>query len=106
MAAGGAVGALARHAAGDATTLFPWPTLLVNVSGCLALGLVAARWAGVEWVRLLVGVGFLGAYTTMSAFAVQTDVLVRDGHALVAAGYVGLSVVGGIGACLLGRAAA
>ena len=82
---------------------FPWSTFLINVSGSMALGWLAARWGAVEWVRLLVGAGFLGAYTTMSAFAVEADVLVRDGHAATAGLYVAASVVCGIGACVVGR---
>ena len=82
---------------------FPWPTFLINVSGSLALGWVVGRWAAVEWVRALVAVGFLGAYTTMSAFAVETDVLVRDGHVAMAVLYVAASVVCGVAACGAGR---
>lgn len=94
MAVGGALGALARHLVGGA----PWRTLLINVTGSLALGWVLSRFAQVEWVRLLVGVGFLGAYTTMSAFAVETWDL-----GAWAAPYAAASVGGGVAAYLVGR---
>ncbi|MDQ1439314.1 MAG: fluoride exporter [Acidimicrobiaceae bacterium] len=107
MAAGGAAGALARYWVGIATHAragsFPWPTLLINVSGSLALGLLVARTSSASLARPLLGVGFLGAFTTMSTFAVETDLLVKDGRLLVAVAYVGASLVGGVAACALGR---
>jgi fluoride exporter len=91
----------------------PWGTLVVNVSGCLVMGLVGcvamARGlssASVFW--LFAATGFLGSYTTVSSFALQTRALVRDGENRLAAGYVALSlflcltaVAGGFGAGLL-----
>jgi fluoride exporter len=78
--------------------VFPWGTLIVNVSGCVVAGLVLAmaraRGFGVasDW-WLLVVTGFLGSYTTVSSFALQTRALVGDAEYGLAAGYVGLSVV-------------
>jgi CrcB protein len=76
---------------------FPWGTLVVNVSGCVVMGAVAAfaRVHGLSsdslaW--LLVATGFLGSYTTVSSFALQTRALVRDGEVRGAAGYVLLSL--------------
>jgi CrcB protein len=85
---------------------FPWGTLVVNVSGCVAMGLLAA------WMRrhglgagstiwIFAAVGFLGSYTTVSSFALQAQNLVRGGERRAAAAYVGLSVV----LCLLAVAA-
>jgi CrcB protein len=63
---------------------FPLGTLLINVVGSFALGLLigwgAAKGTLPEHLRLAVGVGFLGAFTTFSAFAVETDALFRTGH--------------------------
>jgi CrcB protein len=70
---------------------FPWGTLVVNVSGALVIGglagLVRARggaFAG-ETFRDLALVGFLGGYTTVSSFALQTLNLALDGQGLQAA---------------------
>jgi CrcB protein len=76
---------------------FPWGTFVVNVSGCLIMGVVAAiaRVHGFSthsaaW--LLVAVGFLGSYTTVSSFALQALALARDGERRNAIAYVVLSV--------------
>jgi CrcB protein len=76
---------------------FPWGTFAVNVSGCLVMGLVSAYAAhrglsvhSLYW--LLVATGFLGSYTTVSSFALQTRALVRDGEHRLAVGYVLLSL--------------
>ena len=70
---------------------FPWGTLIVNVSGALAIGILAglARsrggiFAG-EMFRDLAFVGFLGGYTTVSSFCLQTLNLALDGEGLQAA---------------------
>lgn len=104
VALGGALGSVARFAL--ATVLserigatFPWLTLLVNVSGSLAIGLVASLGAhGVKALdtadaRAFLMVGILGGYTTFSSFSLQTLNLARAGAWGDAAGYVVLSVV-------------
>ena len=77
---GGAMGAIARHATavlclawwGDR---FPWGTLVVNVVGCFALGWLVHTTIGIsDSVKLSLGTGFLGAFTTFSTFGVQTHV--------------------------------
>jgi CrcB protein len=103
-ALGGALGALARW--GVATALphspggWPWATLLVNLTGCLLLGvliaLLAARSPEPPWVRPFLAVGVLGGYTTYSAFAVEVVELVDAGAAALAAAYVLASVLGGV----------
>lgn len=107
VAVGGAVGALARHGVTVAAArllgpAFPWGTLLVNVAGGLAMGLLAAR-VGPEQVntRLLLGVGVLGGFTTFSTFSLETVRLMQSANAsamLYVAASLGLSV----GACWLG----
>jgi fluoride exporter len=75
VALGGALGSLGRWGVGE---LLPgsWATLAVNLVGCLAIGLLAGR---VEHtrprLRLLVGVGFLGGFTTFSSFLLETSSL-------------------------------
>lgn len=104
---GGAVGALARHGVSVAAArllgvAFPWGTLLVNVIGGLAMGLLAARVGpDQENTRLLMGVGVLGGFTTFSAFSLETVRLMQSASAsamLYVAASLGLSV----GACWLG----
>ena len=112
-ALGGAVGALAHWAAATALTSspggWPWATLLVNLTGCLLLGLliavVAVRLPEARWPRPFLAVGVLGGFTTFSAFAVEVVEQVDAGAALLAAAYVLASVVGGIGAVALGARA-
>jgi CrcB protein len=74
-------------------TAFPWGTALINVTGCLLLGFFGT-WAlarpvplATEW-RLLIAVGFLGAYTTFSTFGFETLTLMRSGQLPSAALYV------------------
>ena len=77
---------------------FPWGTLVVNVSGCLIMGLVAAyasahHLSGSSRFWLLSATGFCGSYTTVSSFSLQTLALVREGERRQAMGYIALSVV-------------
>ena len=94
VAAGSAVGAMARHGLsrwvvrhlGDE---FPWGTWVVNITGALALGLlVGAMPVQSGWVSSWLVFGFLGSYTTVSSFSLQTLGLVQDGHPLRALGNV------------------
>ncbi|MGY1785550.1 fluoride efflux transporter FluC [Geodermatophilus sp. SYSU D00698] len=102
-AAGGALGALARWGVAEALPSpgagWPWATLLVNLTGCLLMGvLLGLLTAGPEpaWVRPFLAVGVLGGYTTYSAFAVEVVELTDAGRVLLAAGYVLASVLGGV----------
>ncbi len=109
-ALGGALGALARW--GVATALpptpgsWPWATLLVNLTGCLLIGVLLpvlmARFPTSAWPRPLLATGVLGGYTTWSTFAVDTTALVDAGRPAVAAGYVVASVLGGVCAVVAG----
>jgi CrcB protein len=81
---------------------FPWGTVLVNVSGCLAIGAIftvtgpAGRYsiAG-EWRQFLM-IGICGGYTTFSSFALQTLLLAQEGEILAAA----LNVLSSVVLCL------
>jgi fluoride exporter len=82
---------------------FPWGTLIVNVSGALAIGTVAAHALAGGWVQEpaawhVAVVGLLGSYTTVSAFSIQTLALVLEGDARRAA----MNVVVSVGLCLIG----
>ena len=113
VAIGGAAGTLVRYALGRwvvvAPGTFPTTTFAINVTGALVLGLVLGtlaryRPADTTW-RPLIGVGFLGGYTTFSTFAVETTQLVRADRAVTAATYVVASVVIGLLAARIGEAA-
>lgn len=110
---GGAAGSIARYLLagwiGASATLrgFPLGTLAVNLAGCLAVGLLAG-WAErvpgglAPDLRALLLAGLLGGFTTWSAFGLETAQLVRRGAWLAASGYVGASVLLGLGLVLLG----
>lgn len=112
VGAGGAVGAMLRHGVGIASLRlfgpnFPWGTLIVNVVGGLLMGLLVGMFAargGSEPLRLLLGVGVLGGFTTFSAFSLDVVTLAGRGAMLTAAGYTLLSVVASIAALYLGKA--
>lgn len=110
IAAGGAAGALLRYwvANGIYALLgrgFPWGTLVVNVLGSLAMGLLFV-WLtersslGPEWRALLL-VGFLGAFTTFSTFSLETLHLIGEAAYLKA----GLNMAVSVGACVLAAGA-
>ncbi len=108
VALGGAAGSLARYEIGalilrhSATAQFPYGTFTVNVAGCAIAGLLAGlgeRYAFLTAeVRLLLFTGFLGGFTTFSAFGVETIALVERGAWGVAALYVVVSVLCGLAA--------
>jgi CrcB protein len=108
--AGGAVGAALRYQLGRMAsallgTALPWGTLIANLAGGLAMGVLAgwlARSHAAEPWRLLLGVGVLGGFTTFSAFSLETFQMIERGQAGLALGYILLSVVGAIGALALG----
>jgi fluoride exporter len=108
VATGGALGTLARYEVGRALTTRPggWPLaiLTVNLTGAFLLGAVLVVVRSPR-LRPLLATGFLGAYTTMSTLAVDTDLLVRDGRALTAFAYLAVSLVGGVLAARGGIAA-
>jgi fluoride exporter len=109
-ALGGVLGALGRWAVASALPAgpgeWPWATLLVNLTGCLLIGVLLAvllaRFPTSRWLRPFLAVGVLGGYTTYSTFAVETVLLVEGGRAAPAAGYVLASVLGGVLAVVLG----
>lgn len=111
VAAGGALGAVARYGVYAGVTLagrtgFPAATLLVNVIGSFVAGMLLVLYSQLltqqpGW-RLFTVVGFLGAFTTFSAFSVETIVLLESGHWRAAAANVVLNLGLCLGACMLG----
>jgi CrcB protein len=82
---------------------FPWSTLLINIAGSFALGLLVARlWpTAPEWLRFGLGTGVLGSFTTFSALVISLIQLTGE-YPLVAAVYLLASLVLGLGAAWLG----
>ena len=84
---------------------FPYGTLLINVSGSFVIGLVYAlieKHGAPDWVRPLVIVGFLGAYTTFSTFSLDTLAMAERGAWLAAGAYIVGSVTASLAAVWLG----
>lgn len=112
VGAGGFAGAICRYAVGLWTpriigsAAFPWGTVAVNISGCLVIGLLLGmaeqRHIVGSGVRLVVVVGFLGGFTTFSAFGYETFVLLREGRNGAALASVTLQPAFGIAAAALG----
>lgn len=92
---GGIAGALARYGIAEALAHhghgFPWSTFITNVSGCLLIGillvLIQDMWPGRRLLRLMLGTGVLGGYTTFSTYEVDTQHLFTAGAAPVAIVY-------------------
>lgn len=107
---GGGAGAWLRFAMGYLLrgTDFPWATLFVNVAGSFAMGvlvgLLAQHNGPNEGWRLLVGVGFLGGFTTFSAFSLELAELTQRGAFGLAGAYAALSVLGGVIGLIAGLA--
>jgi fluoride exporter len=94
----------ARH-----DSVFPWGTFVVNVSGCLILGLLtgaASAGAASPHLQLLLGTGLCGALTTYSTFSYETLRLTETGAGLYAAANVVASLVAGLVAAFAGVAIA
>ena len=110
---GAALGGSLRYAVGLAAVgLFgsglPVGTLIVNVLGGFAMGVVAEYWARrghlSQHARLFLTTGVFGGFTTFSSFSLDTVTLWSGGRPLMALGYVGLSVLGALGGLWAGLA--
>jgi fluoride exporter len=108
IAVGSALGGMARYALSGFVArvigeTFPWGTLVVNASGSLAIGVVAALVApdglfpGDATLWRVAAVGLCGGYTTFSSFSLQTLSLARDGEGLRALA----NIVASVAICLL-----
>ncbi|MFF3447909.1 fluoride efflux transporter CrcB [Streptomyces sp. NPDC002667] len=109
---GAALGAPLRYLTDRAVqlkhdTVFPWGTLVVNVTGCLILGLLTGAASAGQvsgHLQLLIGTGLCGALTTYSTFSYETLRLTGTGAAFYAAANVIVSVTAGLGAAFAGVA--
>ena len=111
VALGGAIGASARHMLGLATlkTLgpdYPYGTMAANIIGGFLMGLLAGwlalKLSGGENLRLFLGVGLLGGFTTFSAFSLDAVMMYEKKAYGALLGYVGGSVILSIGALMIG----
>lgn len=110
LSIGGALGVNARYWLGVwfsrwADPRFPWATFTINVTGSFAIGFLTvllARWLPQQNARLLVVTGFLGGYTTFSAFAHESLMLWESGSVGRAASYTLGSVATAVLAVILG----
>src|SRR3546814_7485364 len=116
VALGGAFGSVCRYLVGlwsirQFGPAFPWGTLIVNVLGSFAIGLlvemVARRFNASGEVRVLLVTGFLGGFTTFSTFSLDAVALFEKGAAMTAASYllasIVLSLVVGFAGVAIGR---
>lgn len=120
VALGGVLGALARYAVSVAVphsdpAAWPWATFVVNVLGCLLLGIVLdvvgarqAAWqrthpSRARLARPFLASGVLGGFTTFSTFSVEAVRLAEEGRAGTAVAYAVASVVLGVLAVVVGR---
>jgi CrcB protein len=110
IAAGGALGAPARYELALALPArpgtFPLSTFVINVTGSFLLGalltLIVEKWPPTVYLRPFTATGVLGAYTTWSTFMVDTDLLLKAGHVLLAVGYVVATMSAGLVAVYAG----
>lgn len=111
---GGAIGAAMRYGLSRALPVseggWPWATFAANVLGGLAMGVLAA-WVlrgdnSAESLRLFVGVGVLGGFTTFSAFSLEMAQMIERGQMGIAAVYALASVLLALGALFVGMIAA
>ncbi len=110
VALGSGLGAPARYLLDRAVQarherIFPWGTLVINISGAFALGLLVSLSLHHDvagWVLPAVGTGFLGGYTTFSTFTWETLRLVEDGAFAGAASNIVASTGVGLAAAGLG----
>ena len=101
---GGAIGAGLRYQATYAALRligpgFPWGTWLVNLAGGLLMGALAAfvvRHSEAEPLRLFLGAGVLGGFTTFSAFSLEIFNMLAKGQHVLAAAYAVSSIVGSV----------
>jgi len=106
VAVGGALGSIARYLLSSwvlhhaVAWRFPLGTFLVNILGCLAVGILGGLVVKHDFLsaeaRLFLFTGIAGGFTTFSAFGLETFYLLRRSELLVASGYVVSSVVIGL----------
>ena len=111
VAVGGACGSMLRYLVGRWALVnfgpgFPFGTWAVNIAGGLAMGLLAGWLSRLdedgEGLRLLLGVGLMGGFTTFSAFSLEVFAMINRGEIGVAGAYAVFSVAGSVLAVMTG----
>jgi len=110
VALGGGIGAVGRYFTGKvlfalAGGAFPWGTLVVNVLGGLAMGIlteVLALRGGSETLRLFMAVGVLGGFTTFSSYSLELVLMLEKGQFSTAVLYAAGSVIASVLALICG----
>jgi CrcB protein len=111
IAVAGGAGALLRYLLGRATvnlgwTALPFSTLIANLVGCFLIGYLSwaliHKWSVSHEAQVVVLTGFLGGFTTFSAFSLETIAMFEQGSGVRAIAYVSVKVVLCIVMCLLG----
>jgi CrcB protein len=108
---GGGIGSIMRFLVSRiplAQSSFPWATFIVNIAGCLMIGLLIGLSVKHQFLdahmKLLLVTGFCGGFTTFSTFSAENVHLYQAGNYFMLALYVLLSVIIGLAAVLLGLA--
>lgn len=113
LALAGAMGTLSRYALSGVVQKFtgsslPYRTTVVNITGCLAVGILWSLFEGrlnvSSEMRLVILVGFMGAFTTFSTFIFESGQLMRDAQILSAIGFIAVQNIVGILFLFLGMA--
>jgi fluoride exporter len=109
--AGGGIGASARYWLSGAvyrflSTDFPYGNLVVNITGCFAIGLLMTlmeeRFLSDPGLRIFLMIGILGGFTTFSSFSYETVTLLRDAEVLRASVNIFASIIGCLAATIFG----
>lgn len=113
IGSGSFIGGIARYliskmVQNSVASSFPYGTLVVNLVGCLLIGLIfgiseRTNLISDEW-RIFLTIGFCGGFTTFSTFANENMILLRDGNFFYFSLYTGLSVFLGLFAVFFGNA--
>lgn len=105
IASGGFFGAIARFLISEEfrkkTKHYPLATMIVNLLGSFLIGVFMSLNAS-EQMTFLIGLGFLGAFTTFSTFSVNVIQLYKEGRYLITFLFIVINFVGSIGLCLIG----
>ncbi|MDH3613089.1 MAG: fluoride efflux transporter CrcB [Gammaproteobacteria bacterium] len=115
VAIGGALGAMARFALNvmlQRDIAFPWGTLSANLSGCLAMGVIAHLVASSAWFneagivpdqyRLLFAIGFCGSFTTLSALVMELHTMLQRNEIANSFAYLMATMIGGFACFYIG----
>ena len=115
VAAGGAVGAMARFALNvflQRDTNYPWGTLTANLLGCLVMGIIAQLISSTDWFndagiipdqyRIIFAIGFCGSFTTLSSLVIEINTMLQRNEIFYSFSYLVGTLVGGFACFYMG----